>query len=120
MAILDIQIHGRTHQIACDDGQETHVRALAAEIDEQVHHFAESMNGKATEQTLLLLTALMLADESRELRTTNKKLKAQLQDHSHSFEQAKELVIEQRVAETIDDIALEIATVAKAIENSAA
>lgn len=118
MSILDIRVLGRTHQIACDDGQESHVRALAKEIDARASELSDRMGGQAQENTLLALTSLMLLDEMRELATHNEKLKLQLGNSSQSFEKAKQQEIEIAVASAVDDITRDLEKLALAIENS--
>lgn len=90
MAILDITINGRTHQIACDDGQESHLRGLGAEIDGMVRDLATSMGGKVADGTLLALASLMMLDELHEAREQNRNLKLQMGNHSQAFESAKQ------------------------------
>ena len=118
MAILDIKVFGRHHQIACDDGQESHLRALAKEIDARVTDMSQRMGGQAQESTLLVLTSLMLLDEMSELSQHNEKLKLQLGNSSQSFEKAKRQEIEIAVASAVDEITRDIEKLAVAIENS--
>lgn len=118
MAILDIRINGRTHQIACDDGQESHVRGLAQQIDARVSDLASRMGGQASEGTLLLLTALMLTDELNEAGETNKKLKSQIGNTSQSFEKAKQTEMQISMARVIEEIAGDIEKIADTIENA--
>ena len=120
MPVLEIEINGRTHQIACDDGQETHVRTLAGEIDEQVRDMAESMGGQVSDSTLLLLTAMMLGDEVNEMKALNHKLKLQAENQAQSFEQGKAQAIERRVAEILSEITEDVDGLTKSIEQSAA
>lgn len=120
MAILGIHIHNRTHQIACNDGEESHVRKLADEIDARVKMLAQQMGGQAPDGTLLVLAALMLCDELNEQKENNQKLKLQLGNNSQSFEQAKQQEVEMQVAEAIADIADDIEKIAKSIETKAA
>ncbi len=118
MAILDIDIQGRHHQIACDDGQESHVRGLAKEIDRRVAELASQMGGQVSESTLLLLTALMLTDELNETTEHNEKLKMQAGSSSQAFEQAKQQEIATSVASVLEEIADEIEHIASAIESA--
>lgn len=67
MAELNIQIKGRTYAIACDDGQEQRVADLAKYVDEKVKAIAAAGAG-ANESHLLVLTAIVLADEIFDLK----------------------------------------------------
>lgn len=62
MAELALQVGGRTYSIACRDGEEAHLTALAAIVDRKVHD-ARSAVGDTSEPRQLLLAALLLADE---------------------------------------------------------
>ncbi len=62
MAQLTIEVNGRSYAVGCEDGQEAHLRGLAAQIDAQVRLVAHEV-GPLGETRLLLMAALMLADE---------------------------------------------------------
>lgn len=62
-----ITIHGHAYEIACDDGQEERVRALGDFLDARVQDIARG-GGASTETHLLVLAALILADENHDLR----------------------------------------------------
>lgn len=66
MAQVEITINDRKYNIACDDGEEARVRTLAAYVDEKTRAIAGT--GSGSESHLLLVTALVLADEISELR----------------------------------------------------
>lgn len=61
MAEISITIGGRSHRIACRDGEEDRVRQLAAMIDERWAP-AERAAGLNSERAFLMV-ALMLADD---------------------------------------------------------
>lgn len=115
MAILNIQINGRAHQIACDDGQEAHLHALAQEIDKTVQELSTAMGGKASDSTLLALNSLMLLDELKELKEQNRALKMQAGNHSHAFESAKAQELESAVANAYEDAAGRVIQLSKAL-----
>jgi cell division protein ZapA len=112
MSILDIRINNRSYQIACDDGQENHVRGLARDLDSTVKDLGSRMGGQVADGTLLVLTALMLSDELNEARTQNKNLKMQIGNTSQSFEKAKQAEMELSVAKVIEEIAGDVQHIA--------
>lgn len=65
MSKLDITINGRSFEIACDDGEEDHLTYLAEYVDKHVSDLAESL-GNVGETRLLLMAALVIADELAE------------------------------------------------------
>ena len=62
MAEVTLTINGRNYTVACEDGQEPHLRNLAAHIDECVGDMAETV-GQVGESRLLVMAGLMVADE---------------------------------------------------------
>ncbi|MGF1658250.1 MAG: cell division protein ZapA [Rubrimonas sp.] len=65
MAELDVSVAGRNYRLACDDGQEPHLRALAAMLDGEARALSAA-GGIIGEARLLLMTALMMADRLHE------------------------------------------------------
>lgn len=64
MATVSIKIAGRGYNLACDSGQEGHLRHLASMVDARVKAFTEQAGGKNINESLgLLLAAITLADE---------------------------------------------------------
>jgi cell division protein ZapA len=68
MAEVAVTVNGRTYTVGCEDGQEDHLRQLAAVFDEQVGQVAAAV-GQLGENLLFLMSALLLADELTDLRT---------------------------------------------------
>ncbi|MDB5370639.1 MAG: cell division protein ZapA [Roseomonas sp.] len=67
MGQVTVRIGGYTHPVSCEDGQEGHLIALAAEVDRRVASI-RAMGGQFGESRLLLLASLLLADELHDLR----------------------------------------------------
>lgn len=62
MGYVSLNINGRTYDVACDDGQEEHVSRLARFIDERLRDLAKE-TGNVSDAQLLLMVALLIADE---------------------------------------------------------
>jgi cell division protein ZapA len=67
MPQVTIAINGRSYAIACDPGEEERIRQLARMIDAKVVGFAKDAP-QAGEARLLVLAALLLADELAETK----------------------------------------------------
>lgn len=65
MPQVSISINGRSYPVACNEGEEQRIRELARIIDSKVASFARQV-GQAGEARLLVLAALVLADELAE------------------------------------------------------
>lgn len=79
MGTVNISVYGCDYPIACDDGQESHVAKLAQMVADRVKQLSQQM-GRGPEHTMLIYTALMLADELAEQLKENKRLKKDLKD----------------------------------------
>ncbi len=67
MAEVNLSINGRSYPIMCDDGQEGRILQLASHIDERLQEISSS-GAASSDNHLLVLTALILADEVFDLR----------------------------------------------------
>lgn len=67
MAQVSLNINNKTYLVACDDGQESHLATLGAMIDGHVRSLGVG-DASIGETRLMLMAALMLADELTEAR----------------------------------------------------
>ena len=106
MATVTVNVNGHDYAVGCEDGQEPHVEALAREFDARVRDVAAQV-GKVTELRLFLMAALVLADESADLRT-------RLMDCQEKLgrSQSDDALGEMRAAQAIDAAAERIEALA--------
>ncbi|WP_435641688.1 cell division protein ZapA [Micavibrio aeruginosavorus] len=115
MAEVSLAIHGKSYGIACDDGQEARVRELGKYIDARMREIASA--GAATnEPHLLVLTALVLADEVYDLRgALQSQMAAQhQQEMAHAAQMDSEE--ERQVVDAINHLAARIESVAARLQ----
>ena len=62
MGQISLTVNGRPFAVTCDDGQEARIRRLGQYVDAKVAEFVGSL-GQVGETRLLLLAALVIADE---------------------------------------------------------
>ena len=67
MANIEIEIAARKYALACRDGEEEHLRSVAALVDKRARDAAEAL-GSLGEARLLLFTSLLLADDLKDLK----------------------------------------------------
>lgn len=70
MAEVEINVNGRRYTLACDDGQEDHLRKLGSYVDGKVQQMADQI-GQVGEPRLLVMASLLIADELHEARRGN-------------------------------------------------
>jgi cell division protein ZapA len=63
MAQVTVRINGFAYTIGCEDGQEEHLRAMSAAVERRVESVKALAGGQAGEAKLLVLAALLMADE---------------------------------------------------------
>src|SRR5580704_9428114 len=77
MAQVNIEVNGRPYVIGCEDGQEQRLLGLAAAVDAQVRQVARDV-GPLGETRLMLMGALVMADDIADLRGEIETLKSRL------------------------------------------
>jgi cell division protein ZapA len=77
MAQVTIDVNGHDYVVGCEDGQERRLAELASSVDAQVRQVARDV-GPLGETRLMLMGALVMADDIAELRVEIETLKAQL------------------------------------------
>lgn len=68
MASVEVEIASRKYQLACRDGEEDHLRSVAALVDRKARDAGAAL-GNMTEARQLLFASLLLADELKEQRS---------------------------------------------------
>jgi len=67
MAEVSVRINGYVYTVGCEDGQEGHLQAMAAEVDGRIASI-KAVGAQSGEARLLMLAALLLADELHDMR----------------------------------------------------
>ena len=62
MPLVDVMVNGRAYTLSCDTGEEEHLKQLGAYINEKVRELLGEV-GQVGDQRLLLMAALLVADE---------------------------------------------------------
>jgi cell division protein ZapA len=65
MPLVNVLVNGRAYTVACDQGEEDHVRELGQFVDKRVRELSGSV-GQVGDARLLLMTSLVVADELSE------------------------------------------------------
>lgn len=63
MAHVTIRINGYAYTIGCEDGQEAHLTQMAEEVERRITHIRQNFGSQSGEAKLLMMAALLLADE---------------------------------------------------------
>ncbi len=103
MPLVNVMVNGRAYTIACDEGEEDHLRELAGLVDTKVREVLETV-GQVGEPRLLLMAALLMADECFEadqrVETGRKELDAMAESREKAAEKLAET--EDATAEALE------------------
>ena len=92
MSDVTVTINRRAYRVACEDGQENHLRGLARLVEERVDELVGSM-GQIGDQRLLVMASLLFADEAQGARQSQKEMHDKL-DSIAANESAEEKAAE--------------------------
>lgn len=67
MAQVTLRINGYAYTLGCQDGEEAHLQAMAAEVDRRIDG-VRATAGPSGEARMLVIAALLMADDLYELR----------------------------------------------------
>ena len=77
MAQVNVTINGRQFRMACEDGQEDHLRRLAQELDDRIVELRGKF-GEVGDARLTIMAALTVADELSETTKRLRRLEQEL------------------------------------------
>ena len=111
MAKVSVTINKRKYEIACDDGQEAHLRRLGDYIDNRVKELIAAV-GQTGDARLLVMVSLLIADELSDAY-------AELETARSSDEgTAAILSAEETLSANLDKLASRIENIAESLEQT--
>jgi cell division protein ZapA len=114
MPLVNVMVNQRAYTIACDEGEEEHLRHLAGHVDAKVRDLLASV-GQVGEPRLLLMAALLIADEYFDSVTLLEKRAREIDELNGTRDEMRE-----RMAGTERKAALVLEAAAKRVEDIAA
>ena len=78
MAQVTVRINGYAYTLGCEDGQEEHLSAMAARVEACIDSI-KALGSQSGEAKLLVLAALLMADELHDQSRLLERLKSELQ-----------------------------------------
>lgn len=126
MPEVNIEIGGRTFQVACQTGEEHFLQSAAKLLDNEASVLAEQI-GRMPETRMLLMAGLMLADKTagleEELRLQESKLEAQAAEmatlKAAPAEKVEVAVIPPQIIDNMAEIAARTEALADSMEAKA-
>jgi len=102
VAQLTIKINGYAYTVGCDDGQERHLMQMAADVESRIDSI-KALGGQSGEARLLVLAALLMADELHDQRLMLGNLQTELSRLPQAEQEAKRRLA--RLADRAEEIA---------------
>lgn len=102
MAQVTIRINGYAYTVGCDDGQEAHLQRMAQSVEERINSI-KAIGGQSGESRLLVLAALLMADELHDQALLLERLKAELHRPAQTEGETKRRLA--RLADRAEEIA---------------
>jgi len=100
LAQVDVSVNGQSYRIACEDGQEDRLVDLAAMVDEKVSDLVNQI-GQVGSNRLLVMAALIIADELVDLKNEA----GSLQEQKDNTNQQDTVLALQEITKRIENIA---------------
>jgi cell division protein ZapA len=116
MAQVTVLVDGKSYRLACDDGQEAHLVGLANAVDGKLRTLKTQV-GEIGDLRLMVMTSIMMADESHEFRERIAALEQKLATLGEEATRREEATAarEHDLAETIDAIAGRVTQIAETL-----
>jgi cell division protein ZapA len=105
---VTLEINGKPYVVGCEDGGEPHARALAARVDEKVRQIAPEA-GAPGEARLILMAALMIADDLTEAEAAVQAAEARVADYEKTLDRfaSKAVAALEAAADRLENMAPE-------------
>lgn len=120
MAHVNVLIAGRTYRMACSDGEEEHLKGLAARLDDKITELRGSF-GEIGDSRITVMAAITLADQLSEAERRIAALEAELDSlrGDQAGYDAKSAALAESVAAALGDAAGRIDRVAHRLNATA-
>ena len=92
MANVSIKFNGKDYLLSCDDGQESNLKELAAQLNKKFEELKLNL-GNIGENKLLLISSIKFVDEYYDLKKKLDQKKDELYQLSEKFKELKSLVV---------------------------
>ena len=127
MPEVEIEIGGRTFEVACQDGEEHYLQAAAKMLDEEASVLSAQI-GRIPEARMLLMAGLMLADKTAGVQDKLREAEDKMAEKEAELDQLRNApqpepervevaVIPEQVTESLAEIAARAESLADQIEH---
>jgi cell division protein ZapA len=117
MAQVMVSIAGRQYRMACDDGEEAHLEALAVRLDAKITELRDHF-GAIGDQRITVMAALTIADDlsQAEKRIGDLERQAENAAEEQALAAAQATEADDAVALSIEDMARRVERIARHLD----
>ncbi len=116
MAQVNVEIAGRIYRMACNDGEEDHLKMLAARFDGKIHTLRGTF-GEIGDSRITVMAALTIADQLSEAERRVGELEAEIERlrSAQAGIDARTTALAETVAASLCEVAARVDKVAHAL-----
>ena len=121
MPDVNVEINGRKYRMACEDGQEPHLQALADRFNKSIEGLKGSF-GEIGDNRLTVMAGIAVLDELQEAEKRIAQLRQDVADLTRAGEAltAETEEMEQKLAKRLGEAARKIESIATSIDETGA
>lgn len=121
MPEVTVEINDRKYRMACEEGQEEHLQALARRFNEHVDRFKDGF-GEIGDNRLTVMAGISVLDELAEAERRIARLKEDIAGLTQAGNEltAESEALERRFAKRLNEVARKIEAIATAIDETGA
>jgi cell division protein ZapA len=116
MAQVTVRINGYSYTVGCQDGEEDHLLAMAAEIDRRIDSI-KAAAGQSGEARMLVMASLLLADDLFETRQALTEAQKQAEAAAIAASQAAQATPGPRLEKRLTRLAKRAEEIAAGLEH---
>jgi cell division protein ZapA len=98
MPLVNVMVNGKAYTLGCDVGEEDHLKQLAALVDSKAREALSMVGPNAGDVKLMLMSALLMADEHYEMTRKLEAGGAAMADDPHDARETPDPDMEQAEA----------------------
>jgi cell division protein ZapA len=119
MATVAVTIAGRVYRMACGEGEEAHLQAMALHVDKTLAALRQGF-GEIGDQRLVIMTAITVADELSEAKKRIAALEAEIGSLRTTTSQGEALrdALAAEVAVSLNEAAVRIEQIAQELNGA--
>jgi len=119
MPLVNVLVNGRAYTVACDEGEEDHVRDLGQFLDQRVRELSGSV-GQVGDARLLLMAGLVISDELSEALAKLQERDNELQSLKSARAQTADALesSQEHAAQAIEEAASKLEAIAARLEHA--